>query len=346
MAKMLAAVWRGQGRENFNVEEMDIPSVSPDEVLIKVDSVFFGAMHVRMVLRGHPELKAPCVEGRMVAGDIVEVGANVRNLKPGMRVTVNPEAPCGKCFYCLKGEPVHCLNLKKLSPGGMSQYVHISKELVPGIVEFPASISYAHAAWTESLACAMLGNLKGKVTFGDRVAIIGCGQIGLAHLQLAKLRGATHVIMLDVVEEALAPLRKEANVYTINPTKEDAVQAMKALTDGYGADVVIEAVGRAESYKMALDLARRGGTVVGFGGCPPNTSFPCDPNIIHYRSINFDGSYHYYPELFKQALNLVVAGRIDLNPIVNTYLPMSRLSEAVDLYQTPACKALVLQPWK
>lgn len=120
MSSMKAVVWRGMGRENLNVEDVEIPAVGPDDVLIKVQAVYFGAMHVRAVLRGHPELHPPVIgfSGRMVAGDIAEVGINVKHLKPGMRVTVNPEAPCGKCFYCLKGEPVHCLALKKLT-GGM-----------------------------------------------------------------------------------------------------------------------------------------------------------------------------------------------------------------------------------
>jgi L-iditol 2-dehydrogenase len=171
MSKMLATVWRGPGRENLNVEEVDIPQVGPDEVLIKVKGCYFGAMHVRAVLKGHPELHPPVVgfEGRMVGGDIAEVGANITHLKPGMRVTVNPEAPCGKCFYCLKDEPVHCRNLKKLSPGGMSQYVLVAKELVPGIFEFPVSTLYDHAAYTETLACTMYGMLKARVTFGSRV---------------------------------------------------------------------------------------------------------------------------------------------------------------------------------
>lgn len=347
MATMKAVVWRGKGRENLNVEEVEIPPVGPDDVLIKVHAVYFGAMHVRAVLQGHPELHPPVIgfSGRMVAGDIAEVGANVKHLKPGMRVTVNPEAPCGKCFYCLKDEPVYCLNVAKLT-GGMSQYVHLTRELVPGVYEFPENISYAHAAYTETLACAMYGILKGNVTFGSRVAIIGCGGVGLTMLQLAKLRGATHIIMLDISETALEPLRGQPGVYTINPSKEDAVARVRALTDGFGADTVIEAVGRGETYKLAMDLARRGGWIVGFGGCPPNSEFSCDPNAIHYRSLNIVGSYHYTPELFKQALNLIITGRVDLTPIVTTTLPMSRLAEAVDLYQQPGVKTLVLEPWK
>lgn len=107
--------------------------------------------------------------------------------------------------------------------------------------EYPKDISYAHAAYTETLACTMYGILKGNVTFGNRVAIIGCGGVGLTMLQLAKLRGATHVIMLDVDETALEPLRRQPGVYTINPSTEDAISSVRALTEGHGADTVIEA---------------------------------------------------------------------------------------------------------
>jgi L-iditol 2-dehydrogenase len=217
---------------------------------------------------------------------------------------------------------------------------------VPGIFEFPESTPYAHAAFTETLACTMYGMEKSGASFGSRVAVVGCGGIGLAMLQLAKLRGATHVIMMDVVEAALEPLRAIPGVYTVNTGEGDPVKAVQALTEGYGADVVIEAVGRGETYKLAMELARRGGTIIGFGGCPPGTEFACDPNLIHYRSLNILGSYHYTPELFKQALNLIISGRIDLTPIVTSHLPMSRVVEAVDLYPRPEVKQLALDPWQ
>lgn len=347
MSKMLTVVWRGQGRENLNIEEIDIPKVGPEEVLIKVKSVLFGALHTRAVLKGHATLQAPDFgfEGRMLAGDIVEVGSQIKNLKPGLRVTVNPEAPCGKCFYCLKDEPVHCRNMKKLSPGGMSQYVLVSKELVPGIFEFPEGVLYEHAAYTETLACTLYSTLKAKITFGSRVAIIGAGNVGLVHLQLAKIRGATHVFVIDVDAQALETLKGVDRVYPIHSATQDPVAVVRELTEGRGADVAIEAVGRAETYKLALELVRRGGTVMGFGGCPPGASFACDPNLIHYRSINFLGTYHYTPELFKQALNLTSSGAIDLTPVITHRLPMSQIHEAVDLYLKPEVKILVLDPW-
>jgi len=93
----------------------------------------------------------------------------------------------------------------------------------------------------------------------------------------------------------------------------------------------IGAVGSGGTYKTSLEMVRRGGTVVGFGGSPPGTHSACDPNLIYYRSINFVGSYHYKREPFKQALSLIISGASDLSSIVTTRLPMSRLAEAIDL---------------
>ena len=105
MASMAAAVWYGPGRENFRLEELERPEPGPNEVVMRVRACYFGAMHVRAVLRGHPELRPPEVFGRMVAGDVAAVGANVDGIQEGMRITVNPEAPCGRCFTAPTSSP-------------------------------------------------------------------------------------------------------------------------------------------------------------------------------------------------------------------------------------------------
>jgi L-iditol 2-dehydrogenase len=343
MASMAAAVWYGPGRENFRLEELERPEPGPNEVVMRVRACYFGAMHVRAVLRGHPELRPPEVFGRMVAGDVAAVGANVDGIQEGMRITVNPEAPCGRCFYCANFEPVHCLNLKTLRPGGLAEYVCLSSELVPGIFELPANVGYAEGAYTETLACVIQGILKSETTVGDRVVILGCGGVGLTFVQLAKLRGATKIIVADLFDASLESAHALGATRTVNVERETLADVVREETAGYGADVVIEAVGSGPTYQQAFELLRRGGTMVGFGGSPPGTTFTADPNLIHYRSVNARGSYHYAPDLFRRALDLIASGQIDLDPIITHHLPLARVtSDSVDLYQTPDCKTLVI----
>jgi len=341
---MKAAVWYGPGRENLRLETVPTPRVeAPDDVVIRVHSCIWGAMNVRAVLRGHPELKPPTVMGRLLAGVVADVGSGVTSVKRGARVTVDPEATCGVCFYCNNGEPVHCEAPTRLEPGGLAEYVRVSGRLVGNIYQIPPHLSFDEACYTETLACALWGVLKAKVTFGDTVVVIGCGGLGLTHQQLVRLRGATQVIASDVVPDALAAASK-LGTRVVDSRSEDLVSIVMAATDGRGADAVIEAVGRQDTYETALKLVRAGGTIVAFGGSPPGTVMTVDPNRIHYRSIDFRGSYHYPPGLFKRALDLIAAASIDLRPIITHSLPLDRIAEAVDLYARPDCRLIAIHP--
>ncbi len=341
---MKAAVWYGPGRENFRLEEVPMPTVEePQDVVIRVHSVFFGAKVVRAILQGHPELTAPTIMGRMLAGEVVAAGANAQSLYKGVRVTVDPDAPCGTCFYCRNFEPIHCTAMTHLFPGGMSEYVRVRGNLTAGIYPIPEHVSYDEAAFTETLTCVAYGLLKANVTFGDTVVILGCGGVGLAHIQMARLRGATQVFLSGTHPEALAIARR-LGAYPINVLSEDLRRIVQEATEGRGADVVIEAVGSTSTYESALQLVRPGGVVVAFGGSPPGTWMRISPNEIHYRSIKIIGAYHYTPGLFKRTLDLISHRAIDLQYIFTHSLPLSSLNEAVDVYTKPDCRTLVLHP--
>jgi L-iditol 2-dehydrogenase len=341
---MKAAVWYGPGRENLRLENVPTPVVEqPDDVVIRVHSCIWGAMNVRAVLRGHPELKPPTVMGRLLAGVVTDLGSGVTGLERGARVTVDPEVACGVCFFCKNGEPVHCVAPTRLDPGGLAEYVRVRGRLVGNIFQIPPHLSFDEACYTETLACALWGVLKAKVTFGDTVVVIGCGGLGLTHQQLVRLRGATQVIASDVLPEALEAAAK-LGVHVVDSRTEDLVSVVMESTDGRGADAVIEAVGRQDTYETALKLVRAGGTVVAFGGSPPGTFMTVDPNRIHYRSIDFRGSYHYPPGLFKRALDIIAAGTIDLRPVITHSLPLDRIAEAVDLSARPECRLIAIHP--
>lgn len=341
---MKAAVWYGPGRENLRLESIATPAVEqPDDVIIRVHSCIWGAMNVRAVLRGHPELKPPTVMGRLLAGVITDVGPGVAGLERGARVTVDPEITCGVCFFCKNDAPVHCEAPIRLDPGGLAEYVRVHGRLVGNIYPIPPHLSFDEACYTETLACALWGVLKANVTFGDTVVIIGCGGLGLTHIQLVRLRGATQVIAVDILPEALEAASR-LGARSVDSRNERLDDVVKQLTNGRGADAVIEAVGRRETYEAALSAVRAGGTVVAFGGSPPGTTMTVDPNRIHYRSIDFRGSYHYPPGLFKRALDLIAAAAIDLRPIITHALPLDRIAEAVDLYSQPDCRLIAIHP--
>jgi len=343
MATMSAAVWYGPGRENFRLEQVNRPDPGPGEVLIEVHKCFFSAMHIRAILVGHPKHQPPEIFGRMLAGDVVAVGSGVTKVSQGMRVTVNPERPCGECFYCQVGELGHCINPTTLKPGGMAEFVCVPATLVGGIFELPSEIAYEEAAYTETLACILQGMDLSNIALSDCVVIVGDGGVGLTFVQLARLRGATKIIVAGKHDDSLQQALVLGSYRTVNVKRESLRDVVMQETQGYGADVVIEAVGSGETYEQSLTLLRCGGTAVGFGGTPPGTTFAGDPNLIHYRSLKIYGSYRYIPDHFRRALDLIATKQIDLRPIITHYVPFSKLTtDAVDIYQQPNCRALVI----
>ena len=343
MTNMQVAVWYGAGRENFRLETRERPLPKPGEVLIQVKKCFFCAMHARAVLVGHAKHTPPKVFGRMFAGDVVAVGEGVTHVREGMRVTLNPEKPCGECFYCQKKEFGHCLSPTTLKSGAMAEYIYVPPGLVNGIFELPPSIPYEFAAYAETLACILQGMDLSQINFSDCVVIIGDGGVGLTFTQLARLRGATKIIVAGKHDESLEKASILGAKRTVNITKESLKEVVMSETQAYGADVVIEAVGSKQTYEESLTLLRCGGTAVGFGGTPPGTQFQGDPNLIHYRSLKIHGSYRYAPEHFRQALELICTEAIDLKPIVTHQIPFSKLTaQGVDIHNQDTCRALVI----
>ncbi len=340
---ILAAVYHGPGRANFRIEPIPQPRCGPDDVLLRVRRCFFSAMHTRAILYGYARQPGPIIFGRMLAGDVIQVGEAVRvPLHLGQRVTVNPERPCGLCFFCKRGVSGHCLEPVELTPGGMAEEVRIPGPLVEGIFPLEDGLSYEHAAYTETLACVMQGLEAARIRTGDTVVVLGAGGVGLCFAQLAQRLGAARVFVASrrAPFVAIPALDAHRVIHVDSKSIEDAV---REDTSGYGADVVIEAAGSPEAYTKLPRLLRCGGTAVGFGGLPPGTLLQYDPNDLHYRSLRLLGSYRYRPEHFLQALGLIAHREIDLDRIVTNHVAFGRLSaDAVDIQQAPDCRALVI----
>lgn len=340
---MQAAVWHGVGPDNFRIETLPRPVPDRGEVLLRVTKCYFGAMHARAVLVGHPMHTPPVVFGRMFAGEIAAVGADVEGIRTGMRVTANPERPCGVCFYCVREEAGHCLRPAKLRTGAMAEYVLIPAPLVPGIRELPDDLPDEHAAFAETLACALQGMELAAVGFADCAVILGDGGVGLSFVQLARLQGATRVILAGKHAGALEAARALGADIAVDVTRESLHECVTAATQGEGADVVFEAVGSSPTYADALRLLRRGGRAIGFGGAPAGTVFEADVDRIHYRSLRLFGSYRYAPRHFRQAVELLGSGRFEMDSILTHTVRFSDLpARAVEIHQRPDCRALVI----
>ncbi|MEM2921453.1 MAG: zinc-binding dehydrogenase, partial [Candidatus Bathyarchaeia archaeon] len=168
---------------------------------------------------------------------------------------------------------------------------------------------------------------------GDTVLIIGGGPMGLIHLQLSKLSGAT-VILSEMTENRLRMAEELGADVVVNPAKSDLSKTVRELTDGYGADGVIVAAGSKKAVESALTAVSGAGTVVLFGGSYPPTKVEIDPNLIHYQEIRITGSYDQIPIHIKRALNLMKEGKIDVERLIAHRLPLTKLKEAFEIVKS------------
>lgn len=328
---MLAAVWHGIN--DVRIEDIERPSVGVKEALLKVKSVYLAPTYIRAFTKGHHKLVPPAILGDCISGEIAEIGKEVTHLSPGMRVAVNPYGYCHQCFSCTIGEYVDCQSKTKLNPGGLAEYVLLSEKHAHGVRQIPDDVTYEEASFTDPVACIIQGNGKTTMSIGDSVAIIGSGPIGLTHLQIAKMRGATKVIAIDVFDEKLQLAKELGADDVINSRKDDAGQEVRRLTEGLGADIVIEAVGTAVTYKQTFDLARNGGTILAFGGCPPGMEMTIDPNTIHYKSLKVIGTYTQNPDAFRRAVNLISSKRLNIRRLISHRFPLTQIKDAIEVYQ-------------
>ena len=192
--------------------------------------------------------------GHEVAGTVVEVGENVTNVKPGDRVVPDGRLTCGYCYYCRRGMFSACENQGYFS-GGLALY---SNYPFQNLTKIPEGVSMEEAAFAEPLACVINGQSKLDVPFGSVAVVIGDGPIGLMHVQLLRHQGA-FTVMVGLLEHRLAVAKELGANVVINAAQEDAEQVIQEISDGRGADIVVNAVGKAAVLRQAIDIAARRG---------------------------------------------------------------------------------------
>jgi len=332
----------------IRVREIEDLKPGKGECTVRVKASGVCSTDVKMAKRGHNLLDLyglPFIGGHEFSGEVAEIGPGTKMVKPGDNVVVSWINPCLECFYCKKGLTQFCLNIKDtlIQPAGFSEMVlipsyHIETRLFP----FSKKTPFETAAMTEPVACALNGIQIADITIGDTVVILGAGFMGMLLLQLALLRGASEVVVIDSVEKRLQKAHELGATKSINFKKEKAVEAVMDYTKGYGADVVIEATGNIEGYRQAVLYGRIGSTVLYFGGLPKNLSLDIDPNIIHYRQIAVKGSYSYTIKTFQGALNLLENGKIETEKLISHRYTLDQLKDAIEKSsQTDSLKVMI-----
>jgi L-iditol 2-dehydrogenase len=325
--RMTAAVL--YGRENVKIEQVDVPKLADDEVLVRVQVALTCGTDLKVWKQGsHPRMiEPPALFGHELAGGVEAMGSSVNGgLKVGARVVPSNSAPCNECFYCRKGQPNLCEDLL-FNNGAYAQYIRIPGRIVrQNMLTIPDSVSFRDAAIVEPLACVLRGVHEIGVKSGETAVVIGCGPIGLKFIRVMAGRGV-RVIAIGKRKSQMQAAERMGAFAAIDVTEiENPVARVRELTErGFGADAVVEAVGSAATWNWALNMVRKGGIVNLFGGCPTGTQVSIDPGLLHYSEITVKPTFHHTPQFIREALETVARGEIRACDFITGEAPLSDL---------------------
>jgi L-iditol 2-dehydrogenase len=277
---------------------------------------------------------------------VAAVGAGVRGIQRGDRIVATPTAPCGDCAFCLRGEENLCLHLfEQMALGAYGEFVLIPRHIVNrNLFVVPDDVTSQQAAFLEPLACTVHGADLLRLT-GDRtVAFLGDGPISLLFVQVARLRGAGRIVLIGRHAGRLEVGRRNGADVVLNAREVDVRSAVETLTDGLGADTVVESVGYPEAWTQAMDLVRKGGEVLFFGGCERGQSVTFDTERIHYDEVTLRGGFHLTPGSVLRAWELIAAGRLKLDALVTHSMRLEDLPAAFDLMRRREALKVAISP--
>jgi len=331
---MKAAYYEGIGR--LSVEEVDLPSISDDDMLLKVKYAAICGTDIRIFKNGHFKIKdgEKRVLSHEVVGEVAKVGKNVSCFSPGMRVAVVPNIGCGYCYECIQGFNELCADYEAFGislDGGFQEYM-----VIPGIaiqagniLNIPQNLSYKEAVLAEPLSCCYNSYRSHNTSPGDTVLVIGAGPVGALHVLLNKFVGASKIISADLSERRLEKIRELGADLIIDTSKTDLLDRLMELTDGRGADVVIVACSVPALQTLSVKLAAPHGRVSFFGGLPEGRSnVEIDTNIMHYKELKLVGTTGSNILDFKKALDILASGRLEVEKIITNVFSIDQIEQA------------------
>ena len=319
---MRAAVLHG--KEIIRVEEVTSPPLKGGEVRVQIEAALTCGTDLKVFKRGYHArmLIPPTVFGHEFAGTISELAPDVAGWRVGERVAVANSAPCGRCFYCRNDQENLCDDLLFLN-GAYARSIAVPARLVQkNLLRLKPETDFCDAALVEPLACVVQGVEDSRLHAGQRVLVIGAGPIGLMFVALARHLGC-RVTVAGRGKQRLETAQRLGAELVLNVSEQNGLVA--AVPPGSIFDVVIEAVGKAETWEAAVRLVRKGGTVNFFGGCPSGTTVSLDTALIHYSNLTLVASFHHAPRTIRRALDFIEAGVVRSDDFVDGECSLSEL---------------------
>ena len=332
---MKAAVFYGP--RDIRIEEVERPSAGDDGIVVRVRAagVCGSDLHpYKQAAAGRPV--EGIARGHENAGEVVEVGANVKDVKVGDRVWVEAALPCFECEWCKKEgyreNYLRCRNVKvggiRGLHGGFAEYLWVpvvvlpqeGTDILPSVIKLPDAMSYQDGALIEPVS---VGAVKyAEPTTDDVAVILGAGIIGLGTVANLKALGVRRIIATDVSEKRLQAARELGADLVLNPAKADIVRRVMEET-GRGADIAVETAGKPETFRTSIDIVRRGGKIMMVGLYEEPVEF--SPNLLVMKAVRTIGCIDAH---FNEGFEIMKAGRVKDRQVVSHTFPLDRINEA------------------
>ena len=315
--------------EQVQITNLEMPVLQSGEVVVRIRYVGFCGSDLNTFLGKNPMVKLPVIPGHEVGAEIVAVANDVpSHLELGMAVTLNPYTNCGKCASCRNGRVNACKDNETLGVqrnGSMREFLTIPwQKVIPA-----AGLSVKECALIEPLSVGFHAVDRGQVTDLDIVMVIGCGMIGIGAIIRSVLRGAT-VIAVDMDDEKLALVRTLGVKYTINSKTENVHERLQTFTQGFGPDVVIEAVGSPVTYVMAVEEVAFTGRVVCIGYAKSDVTF--QTKLFVQKELDIRGSRNALPADFRAVIHYLQQGKCPKESFISKVIPPEEALSALQAW--------------
>ncbi len=347
---MLAAVYHGP--QDLRVEEVPIPPIAHDEVLIKVSAANICGTDLRIYKGGHRKYPEGTgrIPGHEVVGEIVEIGAAVHGYERGKRMFIAPNMGHGDNRHTISGNNNMDPNFEAIGinlDGAFAEYMRVPALAINqgNLMAIAEDVDPAVAALVEPFACVLRGQNAVDVHYGDTVVVMGAGPMGVMHTMLANLRGATYVIVSEPAEGRRQQAAQLGADHVVDPVNEDLAEQVYQATHGRGADVIIVAAPSKIAQEAALEIAAIGGRINFFGGLSKDDpSIRFNSNTVHYRELIVTGTTACSTYDCLRALEIVNSGRIDLSPLITSRFPLREANAAFEAAADSRNLRVTLEP--
>jgi L-iditol 2-dehydrogenase len=344
---MKAFIYEAAGASRL-VQDFPPPRARGDSAVIRIRACSVCGSDLRAWQHGNARISPPRITGHELCGEIVDIGAARKDFAKGQRISMAPAIGCGACYSCSRGFTNLCDDLKTIGfqfNGAFAEYMEVPAIAFErgNVYRTPDGVTDEEAALAEPIACVVNGQEFLHIAEGDSVAIFGSGFIGCMHAELARMSGASPIIMIEPnksraeAAHALIPFSS-----LIVSGEMDLHSEVKRLTSGKGVDVIVTACPVGQAQRDALSLAAKRGRISLFGGLAKETNGFLDSNLIHYKELSIHGVHASTPRQNQDVMKWIAAGKLNVRKYITRIYPLEDIETAFrDLQSQSVFKAVV-----